>query len=86
MSWLKTFASSNIEDILVTLPTFQRPMSWLKVNQDIGDWDVGKVTDMSGMFIGADAFNQDIGRWNVSNVTNMYQMIPRILVTLPTFQ
>jgi surface protein len=21
-------------------------------NQDIGDWDVGKVTDMSGMFIG----------------------------------
>jgi surface protein len=34
-------------------------------NQDIGDWDVGKVTDMSGMFIGADAFNQDIDRWNV---------------------
>jgi surface protein len=43
-------------------------------NQDIGDWDVGKVTNMSWMFIGADAFNQDIGRWNVSNVTNMYQM------------
>jgi surface protein len=45
-------------------------------NQDIGRWNVGKVTDMSGMFIGADAFNQDIGHWNVED----------ILVTLPTFQ
>jgi surface protein len=48
-------------------------MSWMfkratTFNQDIGDWDVGKVTDMSGMFIGADAFNQDIGRWNVGNL------------------
>jgi surface protein len=34
-------------------------------NQDIGRWNVGKVTDMYLMFGGADAFNQDIGRWNV---------------------
>jgi surface protein len=31
-------------------------------NQDIGRWNVGKVTDMYLMFGGADAFNQDIGR------------------------
>ena len=29
-------------------------------NQDIGDWDVSSVTDMDGMFGGAQAFNQDI--------------------------
>jgi hypothetical protein len=31
ISWLKAPAPLNIECILVTLPTFQSPMSWLKV-------------------------------------------------------
>ena len=43
-------------------------------NQDIGSWDVSKVTEMSGMFRYADAFNQDIGSWDVSKVTNMENM------------
>jgi len=42
-------------------------------NQDIGNWDVGNVTDMSYMFSGSD-FNQDIGNWDVRNVTNMNSM------------
>jgi len=32
-------------------------------NQNIGDWDVGNVIDMSFMFTGARAFNQDISDW-----------------------
>ena len=43
-------------------------------NQDIGNWDVSKVTDMSFMFYHDSArvaFNQDISYWNVSSVTNM---------------
>jgi len=40
-------------------------------NQDIGRWDVSKVTNMIKTFASATSFNQDIGRWNVSKVTNM---------------
>jgi surface protein len=35
-------------------------------NQDIGSWDVSKVTDMSNMFSVTTAFNQDIGGWDVA--------------------
>jgi surface protein len=40
-------------------------------NQPIGEWNVGNVTDMSGMFYDARAFNQPIGEWNVGNVSDM---------------
>lgn len=40
----------------------------------ISNWDVSNVTEMSGLFFGADFFNEDIGSWDVSNVTNMSMM------------
>ncbi|MDC0142023.1 BspA family leucine-rich repeat surface protein [bacterium] len=40
-------------------------------NQNIGNWNVSKVTDMYRMFDSAFTFNQDIGNWNVSKVTDM---------------
>ncbi len=43
-------------------------------NDDISDWDVSSVTDMSGMFQEATSFNQDIGHWDVSSVTDMSGM------------
>ena len=43
-------------------------------NQDISQWNVSNVTNMSHMFDGASSFNQDICQWNVSNVTNMRDM------------
>ena len=52
-------------------------MSYLFVNsarkdfRGIETWDTSKVTNMSGMFQGAESFNQPIGNWNVSNVTDM---------------
>lgn len=42
-------------------------------NQNISNWDVSSVTDMSAMFANATSFNQDISSWNVSNVYQMTQ-------------
>jgi surface protein len=44
------------------------------VNQDIGSWNVSRVTILESMFYEADTFNQDIGSWDVSNVRNMQYM------------
>ena len=43
-------------------------------NQDIGKWDVTKVTSMYGMFSGAKVFNENIGEWDVSAVTETSSM------------
>ncbi|GIS52563.1 MAG: hypothetical protein Ct9H90mP28_2790 [Paracoccaceae bacterium] len=40
---------------------------------DPSNWDVSKVTDMTGLFEGS-TFNGDISNWVVSNVTNMKDM------------
>ena len=42
-------------------------------NQNIGQWDVSNVTDMTSMFWGT-SFNQDISEWDVSGVTTMAGM------------
>ena len=43
-------------------------------NQDIGDWDVSSVTDMTGVFSNNQVFNQDLSKWDVSSVTTMNSM------------
>ena len=40
----------------------------------IGEWDVSRVTDMTGIFYGLISFNQDLSKWDVSRVTNMRAM------------
>ena len=49
----------------------------ISFNQNINDWNVSNVTDMSHMFNNATSFNQNINNWNVSNVINMYYMFNR---------
>ena len=39
-------------------------------NQNIGSWDVRRVTNMYGMFYEAHAFKQNVSSWDVSNVTS----------------
>ena len=39
-------------------------------NQNIGSWDVGRVTSLYQLFYSANAFNQEIGGWNVAQLTS----------------
>ncbi|KAF3977364.1 MAG: BspA family leucine-rich repeat surface protein [Methylococcales symbiont of Iophon sp. n. MRB-2018] len=43
-------------------------------NQNISNWNVASVTNMSSMFADTNVFNQDIGGWNVASVTDMAGM------------
>ena len=43
-------------------------------NDNISEWDVSIVTNMSCMFYFASSFNQDVSEWDVSNVTDMSHM------------
>ena len=43
-------------------------------NGDVSEWDVSKVTDMSGMFHHASHFKGNISSWDVSSVTDMSDM------------
>ncbi|MFO0180688.1 MAG: VCBS domain-containing protein, partial [bacterium] len=43
-------------------------------NQNIGSWDVSKVTTMHGMLYDADAFNHDLNNWNTTATTSMSYM------------
>jgi surface protein len=43
-------------------------------NDNINNWDTGKVTNMKGMFSGCNKFNQPLDNWDVSNVVDMNSM------------
>jgi surface protein len=59
---------------LFTLAPHIRKISYKDFNEDIGDWDVSNVKDMSWMFRDAPSFNQDIGNWDTGKVTSMLGM------------
>jgi len=54
-------------------------------NQDLKNWNVSKVTDMSSMFKEAKSFNQDIGSWSVGNVRYMKSMFEGIALSTPNY-
>ncbi|PWA05474.1 BspA family leucine-rich repeat surface protein [Flavobacterium laiguense] len=62
-----------------TFSMYQMFMSCALFNQNIGAWNVSKVTNTSNMFQLATNFNNggssDINNWNTSSVTNMSGML-----------
>ena len=52
-----------------------------KIKKDYGhiaNWNVSKITNMSGLFKSKYGFNDDISRWDVSNVTDMKHMFRHV--------
>ena len=43
-------------------------------NQDLSNWDVSNVEDMSAMFANTSSFNKPLNDWDVSNVVDMNSM------------
>ena len=54
-------------------------------NQDLSNWDVSNVTDMSFVFYHASAFDQNVGSWDVSSVTNMFNMFTYISLSTANY-
>ncbi|WP_299212137.1 BspA family leucine-rich repeat surface protein [uncultured Aquimarina sp.] len=54
-------------------------------NEDIGDWDVSKVTNFSGMFYECPNFDQDLGNWDVSEAVNMRSFITTTSLATSSF-
>ena len=46
----------------------------MKFNQDISNWNTGKVETLRAMFQNNAYFNQDISEWDTSNVESMVNM------------
>ena len=44
-------------------------------NDDLSKWNVGKVTNMYGMFMNCLKFNSDLSKWNVGSVVYEIKMI-----------
>ena len=40
----------------------------------IENWEVSRITNMSGLFSGKQGFNRDVSSWNTSGVTDMSHM------------
>ncbi len=63
--------NGDVESIISTDELFESRRDF---NQDISNWDVSKVPDMSFLLYYLEAFNQDISKWDVSSVTDMTGM------------
>jgi surface protein len=62
--------------VIKTREELDRRLYWnsiIPVN-NINDWDVSAITDMSNLFANMTNFNRDISNWDVSNVKNMRGM------------
>ena len=71
--YLEQITATDIPKITSLNSSFNACNSLLTIN-NINNWDVSNVTEMTTMFTNAKAFNGDLSSWDVSNVTEMTTM------------
>ncbi|MGY3793473.1 BspA family leucine-rich repeat surface protein [Aquimarina sp. 433] len=54
-------------------------------NEEIGNWDVSKVTNFSGMFYDCPNFNQNLANWDLSEAVNMRSFISTTSLATSSF-
>ena len=54
-------------------------------NQNIGDWNTSKVSNMKFMFYNATSFDQDICTWDISNTSEMPNMFTGVTIQTPHY-
>ena len=64
----------NIHDAVKRWCDPERRQAVVEEFGEIGDWEVGAVTDMGGLFWGKRDFNEDLSRWDTSRVIQMSYM------------
>lgn len=64
----------NIQDVVNDWFDPDKRQTVVEEFGEIGDWQVGKVTDMSHLFFGKTNFNEDLSRWDTSKVKSMMGM------------
>ena len=80
------FAGSGIKDVVVSYLPENPVLTDANIKEKvvdyiehpnnyapIGEWDVSKITNMSGLFQST-SFNEDISNWDTGNVTDMSKM------------
>ena len=67
---LATYGEINTWDISL-MDELDSMFGYPNFNDDISNWDVSNVTNMSYLFSGATSFNQDLSSWDVSSVESM---------------
>ena len=62
----------NVSRVITLESTFQNAITW---NGNLSLWDVGRVTDFSYAFYGAESFTgTGLANWNTSSATTMHLM------------
>ena len=82
LSTIGRFTDSNTKNMIstwntVNVTTMKKAFNGSfrnSFNEDISNWNVRNVKDMSSMFKDASQFNQDLSKWDVSKVSDMSSM------------
>jgi len=66
---MDSWCTSEVSDLAGTFSIKRHPAAThVQFNEQIGNWDVGRVTTFSKLFFGCSYFNQDLSPWDTSNV------------------